>query len=212
MAFRALELCKVVRRDLPREGEFLATSAQVGPERLEAVAACPVCRTALAWEAARVRCPTCARGYPRSTTGAPILLIEGGPVLEAAWYPGALGVLPSSLRGSRGGTSGGSPRSWRTDRRTAASARAQPDGHGDEWTEHQHRRARSKAERQHRAHRSKLAKCVPVTEWLAESIAGDRVKGSATRESAARPAARARDPPVSAPADPPARQRTGYSR
>ena len=114
--------------------------------------------------------------------------------------------------GSRGGTSGGSPRSWRTDRRTAASARAQPDGHGDEWTEHQHRRARSKAERQHRAHRSKLAKCVPVTEWLAESIAGDRVKGPEdARVRCATCGTRARSG-VSAPADPPAGQRTGYSR
>jgi len=80
------------------EGGLLASSTQVGPERLEAAAACPRCRTPLAWDAASVRCQSCARVYPFSELGIPILLAGDPPTLEETWYPGALGVLPPGLR------------------------------------------------------------------------------------------------------------------
>jgi SAM-dependent methyltransferase len=56
-----------------------------------------VCHTRLAWESASVHCRGCARRYPRSETGAPVLLVVHAPALDEVWYPGALRLLPGGL-------------------------------------------------------------------------------------------------------------------
>jgi SAM-dependent methyltransferase len=76
----------------------LASRAKLGSELLEVVAACPVCHTRLAWESEGVRCQRCSRTYARAETGAPILLVGDALALEEVWYPGALPLLPASLR------------------------------------------------------------------------------------------------------------------
>jgi SAM-dependent methyltransferase len=64
---------------------------------VETVAACPACRSGLLWESSRVRCLACSRTYPRSESGAPILLLGRSPAPEGAWYPGSLRLLPDAF-------------------------------------------------------------------------------------------------------------------
>jgi SAM-dependent methyltransferase len=80
------------------EGDSLASRAQAGSELLEVVVACPVCHSRLVWESTGVRCQSCSRFYARAETGAPILLVGDALALEEVWYPGALRLLPASLR------------------------------------------------------------------------------------------------------------------
>lgn len=45
-----------------------------------------------------MRCRDCGRAFPRARTGVPILLVDDAPVLDDAWYPGALGLLTPARR------------------------------------------------------------------------------------------------------------------
>jgi uncharacterized protein YbaR (Trm112 family) len=66
---------------------------------LEAVCACPACRSKLAFGDQEARCAACGSVYPIEA-GIPILLDTSvaAPRLEERWYAGARGAVPEGLR------------------------------------------------------------------------------------------------------------------